>query len=155
MQSLIRSKSAGVTGGRGTAGAGSGRDLLYRETSESKARTHSYDDLVDLLIELDMERENDSHMDKYLRKHLRKETTAEKSPGEMSPQPQSNPGKGGSGQLKHMKGTPPPMVKEPLIVSTAVLRTIRVDPATRPSAMGEVLACPNCSASRKLQMVRR
>ena len=30
MQSLIRSKSAGVTGGRGTAGAGPGRDLLYR-----------------------------------------------------------------------------------------------------------------------------
>ena len=30
MQSLIRSKSAGVTGGRGTAGAGPGRDLHYR-----------------------------------------------------------------------------------------------------------------------------
>ena len=30
MQSLIRSESAGVTGGRGTAGAGPGRDLLYR-----------------------------------------------------------------------------------------------------------------------------
>ena len=29
MQSLIRSKSAGVTGGRGTAGAGPGRELLY------------------------------------------------------------------------------------------------------------------------------
>ena len=29
MQSLIRSKSAGVTDGRGTAGAGPGRDLLY------------------------------------------------------------------------------------------------------------------------------
>ena len=29
MQSLIRSKSAGVTGGRGTAGAGPGRYLLY------------------------------------------------------------------------------------------------------------------------------
>ena len=29
MQSLIRSKSAGVAGGRGTAGAGPGRDLLY------------------------------------------------------------------------------------------------------------------------------
>ena len=29
MQSLIRSKSAGVTGGRGIAGAGPGRDLLY------------------------------------------------------------------------------------------------------------------------------
>ena len=31
MQSLIRSKSAGFTGGRGTAGAGPGRDLLYGE----------------------------------------------------------------------------------------------------------------------------
>ena len=31
MQSLIRSKSAGVTGGRGTAGAGPGRDLLYHQ----------------------------------------------------------------------------------------------------------------------------
>ena len=30
MQSLIRSKSVGVTGGRGTAGAGPGRDLLYK-----------------------------------------------------------------------------------------------------------------------------
>ena len=29
MQSLIRSKTAGVTGGRGIAGAGPGRDLLY------------------------------------------------------------------------------------------------------------------------------
>ena len=29
MQSLIRSKSAGVTGERGTAEAGPGRDLLY------------------------------------------------------------------------------------------------------------------------------
>ena len=29
MQSLIRSESAGVTGGRGTVGAGPGRDLLY------------------------------------------------------------------------------------------------------------------------------
>ena len=33
-----------------------------RETSERKAKTHSYDDLGDLLIELAMERENDSHM---------------------------------------------------------------------------------------------
>ena len=31
MQSLIRSKSAGITGGRGTAGAGPGRDLLYEQ----------------------------------------------------------------------------------------------------------------------------
>ena len=41
-----------------------------RATSEMKSRTHSYDDLVDLLIELALERENDSHMDKILKKHL-------------------------------------------------------------------------------------
>ena len=33
MQSLIRSKSAGVTGGRGTAGAGPGRDLLHQQVA--------------------------------------------------------------------------------------------------------------------------
>ena len=78
-----------------------------RETSEGKTRTHSYDDLVDLLIELAMKRENDSHMDKYLRKHLRRETPAEKAPGGRSPQPHSKPGKGGGWQLKHMTETPP------------------------------------------------
>ena len=36
MQSLIRSKSAGVTGGRGTAGAGPGRDLLYLHATSSR-----------------------------------------------------------------------------------------------------------------------
>ena len=41
-----------------------------RATSERKSRTHSYDDLVDLLIELALERENDSHMEKFLKKHL-------------------------------------------------------------------------------------
>ena len=41
-----------------------------RSTSERKSRTHSYDDLVDLLIELALERENDSHMEKFLKKHL-------------------------------------------------------------------------------------
>ena len=77
-----------------------------RETSERKARTHSYDDLVDLLIELAMERENDSHMDKYLRKHLPRETLAEKNPGGRSLHHHSNPGKGPGGQLKHMTETP-------------------------------------------------
>ena len=33
-----------------------------KETSERKSRTHSYDELVDLLIELAMERENHSHI---------------------------------------------------------------------------------------------
>ena len=41
-----------------------------RTTSERKSRSHTYDDLVDLLIELALERENDSHMEKFLRKHL-------------------------------------------------------------------------------------
>ena len=77
-----------------------------RETSERKGRTHSYDDLVDLLTELTMERENDSHMDKYLRNHLRRETTAEKCPRGGEPQPHSNPGKGRGAQLKHLTETP-------------------------------------------------
>ena len=50
-----------------------------REMSGRKARTHSYDDLVNLLIVLAMGRQNDSHMDKSLRKHLRRETPAERS----------------------------------------------------------------------------
>ena len=65
-----------------------------RETSERKSRTHSYDDLVDLLIELAVERKNNSHMDKYLLKHLRRETPTEKGPAGGSPQPQPEPGKG-------------------------------------------------------------
>ena len=76
------------------------------ETSERKARGHSYDDLVDLFSDLAMERENDSHMDQYLRKHLQRETHGEKSPGGRSPQPHSNPAKGRDGQLKHIKDTP-------------------------------------------------
>ena len=41
-----------------------------RTTSERKSRTHTYDDLVDLLIKLALERENDSHMEKFLKLHL-------------------------------------------------------------------------------------
>ena len=41
-----------------------------RPTSERKSRTHSYDELVDLLIELALERENDSQLEKFLKKHL-------------------------------------------------------------------------------------
>ena len=40
-----------------------------RSTSERKSRTHSCDELVDLLIDLALERENDSHMEKFLKKH--------------------------------------------------------------------------------------
>ena len=41
-----------------------------RNTSDKKSRTHTYDDLVDLLIELALERENNSHMEEFLKKHL-------------------------------------------------------------------------------------
>ena len=41
-----------------------------RTTSERKSRTHTYNDLVDVLIELVLERENDSHMEKFLKRHL-------------------------------------------------------------------------------------
>ena len=78
-----------------------------RETSGRKSRTHSYDDLVDLLLELAMGKENDSHMDRYLRKHLRRETPAEKAPRGRSPRPNSNPGKGRGGKLTHKTETPP------------------------------------------------
>ena len=40
MQALIRSKSAGITGGRGTAGAGPGRDLLYIKHLERICPVH-------------------------------------------------------------------------------------------------------------------
>ena len=107
-----------------------------RETSERKARTDSYNDLVDLLIELAMEREKDSHMDKFLRRHLRRETPAEKSPGGRSPQPHSNPGKGRGGQLKPMTETPFCKGK-----GTPNLFYCRLDPVTRPTVIGEVPAC--------------
>ena len=41
-----------------------------RTTFEEKTRTHTYDDLVDVLIELALERENDSHVVNFLKKHL-------------------------------------------------------------------------------------
>ena len=97
-----------------------------RGPSERKSGAHSYDDLVDLLIEMAMEREKHSHMDDYLRKHLQSETPTKKAPGGRLPEPQSNPGKGRGGHLKHMR-PPPPRVKGPLIFSTVVLRTIRVE----------------------------
>ena len=78
-----------------------------KETSERKSRAHSYDELVDLLMEPAMERENNSHMDKYLRKHLQGEAPAERPQGGRSPQPDSHPGKGKGGELKHMKETLP------------------------------------------------
>ena len=41
-----------------------------RTISERKSRTHTYDELMDLLIELALERENVSHMEKFFKKHF-------------------------------------------------------------------------------------
>ena len=56
-----------------------------RAITQRKSRTHSYDELVDLLIELALERENDSHMEKFLKKDL--------GPG-CTPTPERGEGKG-------------------------------------------------------------
>ena len=124
-------------------------------TSERKSRTHSYDELVDLLIELAMERENDSDMDKYLRKHLLREAPAEKPQGGRSPQPHSNPGKGKGGQLEHMKETPPAKGKGAPIFFFASLRTTRGDHVTPLTAMDAALVCSSCGRRRRPRMVRR
>ena len=67
-----------------------------RATSERKSRTHSYDDLVDLLIELALERENDSHMGKSLKKLLGRRGTPTPERGERKgPKNPSNANQGG------------------------------------------------------------
>ena len=88
-----------------------------RATSERKSRTHSYDDLVDLLIELALVRGNDSHMEKFLIKHLGRGDTPTPECGEgKGPKNPTNANQGGGkgrGNLRAMNevkpdaGTPP------------------------------------------------
>ena len=67
-----------------------------RTTSERKSRTHTYDDLVDLLIQLALERENDSHMEKFLKRHLGRAGTHTPEGGERKgPKNPTNANKGG------------------------------------------------------------
>ena len=77
-----------------------------RSTSERKRRTHTYDDLVDLLIELALERENDSHMEKFLKSHLGKGASPSPDSGESresNTPTNSNKGGGrGGGNLRAM-----------------------------------------------------
>ena len=88
-----------------------------RTTSERKSRTHTFDDLVNLLIELAFERENDSHMEKFLKKHLGRggTPTPERGEGE-GPKNSTSANQGGGkgrGNLRAMNkvkpegGTPP------------------------------------------------
>ena len=88
-----------------------------RATSERESRTHSYDDLVDLLIELALERENDSHVEKFVKKDLGRGGTPIPERGEgKGPKNPTNANQGGGegrGNLRAMKevtpdaGTPP------------------------------------------------
>ena len=72
-----------------------------RATSERKSRTHSYDELVDLLIELALERENDSHMEKFLKNHLGRGGTPTPERGEgKGPTNPANANQGGGKSKK-------------------------------------------------------
>ena len=81
-----------------------------RSTSERKSRTHSYDELVDLLIELALERENDSHMEKFLKKHLGRGGTPTPERGEgkghKNPRNTNQGGGKGRGNLRAMNEVP-------------------------------------------------
>ena len=89
-----------------------------RSTSERKSRTHSYDELVDLLIELALERENDSHMEKFLKKHLGRggNPTPERGKGKGPKNPtNANQGGGkGRGNIRAMNGVKPEAGTPPL-----------------------------------------
>ena len=78
-----------------------------RTTSERKSRTHTYDDLVDLLIKLALEGENDPHMEKFRKRHLGRGGTPTPERGEgKGPKNHNNANKGGSkggGNLRAMK----------------------------------------------------
>ena len=89
-----------------------------RSTSERKSRTHSDDELVDLLIELALERENDSHMEKFLKKHLGRggTPTPERGEGKGHKNPtNTNQGGGkGRGNLRDMNEVQPDAGTRPL-----------------------------------------
>ena len=95
-----------------------------RTTSERKSRTHTYDDLVDLLIEQALERENDSPMEKFLKKHLGRGGTATPECGEgKGPKNATNAKQGGGkgrgnlrvmNEVKPQAGTPPLFFCKPI-----------------------------------------
>ena len=67
-----------------------------RSTSEKKRRTHTYDDLLDLLIKLALERDNDSQMEKFPNRHLGKGASPTSHRGESrGSKTPTHPNKGG------------------------------------------------------------
>ena len=89
-----------------------------RNTSERKTRTHTYDDLVDLLIELALQREKDSHMEKFLKKTLGRggASTPERAEGKEPTNPtDANQGSGkGRGNLRARTEVKPEASTPPL-----------------------------------------
>ena len=89
-----------------------------RTTSERKSRTHTYDNLVDLLIELALERDNDSRMEKFLKKHLRRGGTLTPECGEgKGPKNPTNANQGGGkgrGNLRALNEVKPETGSPPL-----------------------------------------
>ena len=76
-----------------------------RTTSERRCRTHTYDDLVDLLIQLALERENDSHMEKFLKKHVGRGGTPTPERGEgKGPEDPTNANQGGGKGRGNLRG---------------------------------------------------
>ena len=91
---------------------------------ERKSRTHTYDDLVDVLIELAPERENDSHMEKLLKRHLGRGATPTPERGEgkgLKNPTNANKGSGkGGGNLRAMSEVKPETSAPPLFYSKPV-----------------------------------
>ena len=95
-----------------------------RATSERRSRTHSYNDLVDLLIELALERENDSHMKKFRKKHLGRGGTPTPERGEgkgrKNPTNANQGGCKGRGNLRAMNEVKPDAGTLPLFYCKSV-----------------------------------
>ena len=116
-----------------------------RSTSERKSRTHTYDDLVDVLIDLALERENDSHMETFLKRHLGRGTIPTPECGEgKGPKNPTNANKGGGkggGNLRAMSEVKPEAGAPPLFyVNMSMTREGPVMPLTATIA---VVVCCN------------
>ena len=89
-----------------------------RTTSEMKSRTHTYDDLVDLLIELVLEIESNSHMENFVKRHLGRGGTPTPELGKgQGPETPTNAHKGGGkgrGNLRGMSEIKPEIGAPPL-----------------------------------------
>ena len=94
------------------------RTRTWDDCRTSPERTHTYNDLVDLLIELSLKRENDCHMKKFLKRHLDRGATPtpERGKGNRSKNPTNanKDGGEGGGNLRAMSEVKPEAGASPL-----------------------------------------